>query len=465
MRITLIKPRIGRKEFGPYIDEGRMEPLQMGVLAGMIPEDIDVSFYDDRMEEVNFDEPTDLVAVTVESFTARRAYEIGKEYKKRGVPVVMGGTHPTLIPGEVAHYADSICLWDAEAVWGTMIEDARRGRLKPVYKREKIDVPQEGIFPRRDIFRGKGYIPVSLIQFSRGCRYKCNFCATSAYFNQQHYCRSFHEVLREIEEQDRKLLFFVDDNFIGSLKQVKAFLRELIPMKINWVGQMSIDAANDPELVDLMQKSGCLGFVVGFEAIYADSLQWMNKYPNLKNFKQYEPQIKVLHDHGFQLWAAFTLGHDYDTVQTIEDTISFAIKNKFTFAAYNILMPYPNTPLYRQLEEEDRLLYDKTWWLHPDYRFNHAAFKPKHMTADKLTELGYRARTEFNSFGSICRRVFNLKTNMRSLFRLSLYLRYNVLFRREVHNKQGLRLGLFDRFYKKHFTRRTAPAYKGTGNG
>ena len=105
MRITLIKPRIGRKEFGPYIDEGRMEPLQMGVLAGMIPEDIDVSFYDDRMEEVNFDEPTDLVAVTVESFTARRAYEIGKEYKKRGVPVVMGGTHPTLIPGEVAHYA------------------------------------------------------------------------------------------------------------------------------------------------------------------------------------------------------------------------------------------------------------------------------------------------------------------------------------------------------------------------
>lgn len=448
MRITFIKPRIGRKEFGPYIDEGRMEPLQMGVLAGMTPGDVDVSFYDDRMEEIDFDEPTNLAAITVESFTARRAYEIAREYKERKVPVIMGGMHPTLIPDEVSQYSDSIFLGDAESVWPTVVDDARRGTLQPVY-RGNVGAPQPGVMTRRDIFQGKGYLPISLIQFSRGCKFKCNFCATSTYFKQHHYTRDFDEILREINLQDRKLLFFVDDSFASNIDMAKAFLRKLIPEKIHWVGQMSIDVGADPELVDLMQKSGCLGFVVGFEAIYYESLQWMNKTPNLKNFKQYEPQIKMLHDHGFQLWAAFTLGHDYDTVQSIEDTIAFALKNKFTFAAYNILMPYPNTPLYRQLEEEDRLLYDRKWWLHPDYRFNYAAFKPRHMTADQLTGWGFKARTQFNSFGSICKRVFNLKTNMRNAFRLWLYLRYNILFRKEVYNKQGLRLGILDRISGK----------------
>jgi len=447
MRVTLIKPRIGKKEYGPYVDKGRMEPLQMGVLAGLTPKDVDVSFYDDRMEEVDFDEPTDLVAITVESFTARRAYEIGKEYRRRRVPVIMGGMHPTLIPGEVSKQADSVFIGDAETLWPTVVEDARNHRLQPIYK-GSFGIPQQGVLPRRDIFRGKGYVPLSLIQFSRGCKFSCTFCATSAYFKQNHYVRDFDEILQEIDRQDRKMLFFVDDSFSSSPEQAKAFLKQLIPKKILWVGQMSIDVANDLELVRLMQQSGCLGFVVGIEAIYFDSLQWMNKGPNLKDFKNYEPQIKVLHDHGFQLWAAFTVGHDCDTIQSIEDTIDFALKNKFTFAAFNVLMPYPNTPLYRQLDEENRLLYDKKWWLHADYRFNYAAFKPKHMTADQLTEWGYKARTKFNSVPSICRRIFNLKTNMRSLFRLSLYLKYNILFRREVHNKHGLRLGVLGRLFQ-----------------
>lgn len=444
MRVTLIKPRIGRKEYGPYVDRGRMEPLQMGVLAGVTPPDVDISFYDDRMEEIDFDEPTDLAAITVESFTARRAYEISKEYRRRGVPVVMGGMHPTLIPEEVEQYADSVFTGDAESLWPTVLEDARMGQLKRRYH-GSLGLPQKGVFPRRDIFRGKGYVPTSLIQFSRGCKFECRFCATSAYFNKSHYVRDFDEVLEEVDQRTNNILFFVDDSFASTPDLAKAFLKRLIPKKIHWVSQMSIDVANDLELVKLMQQSGCLGFVVGIEAIDLDSLIWMNKGPNIVDFQDYGPQIKVLQDHGFQLWAAFTVGHDCDTTTSIEDTIAFAIKHKFTFAAFNVLMPYPNTPLYRQLEEENRLLYDDKWWLHKDYRFNYAAFKPKLMTADELTEWGYKARTKFNRIDSIFKRIFSPRTNLKNLFRLGLYLRYNMLFRYEVHNKQGVRLGVFDR--------------------
>jgi radical SAM superfamily enzyme YgiQ (UPF0313 family) len=183
--------------------------------------------------------------------------------------------------------------------------------------------------------------------------------------------------------------------------------------------------------------------VIGFESIDPHSLRDMNKAPNLiQEFEGYKPQLEILREYGLQIWAAFTLGHDHDTVETIDRTIDFAIANKFAFAAFNILMPYPNTPLYRRLEAEGRLLYDGRWWLHPEYRFNHAAFQPQHMSPEELTDAGFRARTTFNSPLSIIRRAFDFKTNMRSLLRLSTFLRYAPLFRKEVYKKQDLQLGL-----------------------
>ena len=127
MKITLIKPNIGRLGHSLYVDEGRMEPLQLGVLAGMIPDDFDVVLYDDRMEEITYDEPTDLVAITVETYTARRAYEIGKEYQKRGIPVVMGGMHATLLPDEVAEHTDTLYIGDAEFEWQNLLTDFKNG--------------------------------------------------------------------------------------------------------------------------------------------------------------------------------------------------------------------------------------------------------------------------------------------------------------------------------------------------
>lgn len=443
MRLTLIKPNIGRREHSLYVDEGRMEPLPLGILAALTPPDVDVVMYDDRMEPIPYDEPTDLVAVTVETFTARRAYEISAEYKKRGVKTVMGGMHAMLIPEEVEQHCDCVIVGDAESVWGQMIADFKNGVLQKRYTAEQPSCPQNGIIARRDIFEGKGYLPITLLQFSRGCTHKCSFCASSAYFKARHFCRPVDEVIREIKSQKRKLLFFVDDNIVCDRERAKELFRALIPLKLHWVSQGSMDMLEDNELMELMVKSGCLGLVIGFESITPESITEIRKATNRKGSDDmYAKQIEQLRRWGLQTWAAFTVGHDGDTVESIRATCDFAIQNKFTFAAFNILMPYPNTPLYEKLQSEGRLLYGGKWWLHEDYRFNYCSIVPKNMTADELTEISFDCRRRFNSPGSIFKRAFEPRTNLRTPYRFMTYLIYNPLFRKEVFKKQGLRFGL-----------------------
>lgn len=443
MKLTLIKPNIGRREHSLYVDEGRMEPLQLGILAALTPPDIDVVMYDDRMEQIPYDEPTDLVAITVETFTARRAYEIREEFRKRGVPTVMGGMHAMLIPEEVAGHCDCVIVGDAEPVWETMLHDFKHGRLKKRYDAVQPECPQINVITRRDIFEGKGYLPITLLQFSRGCSHQCSFCASSVYFGAHHYCRPVKDVIMEIKAQKRKLLFFVDDNIVCNHEKAKELFRALIPLKIHWVSQGSMDMLNDKELMELMVKSGCLGLVIGFESISPECIAQMNKHTNKKGSgEMYREEIRQLRKWGLQTWAAFTVGHDGDTVESIRATCDFAIKNKFTFAAFNILMPYPNTPLYEKMKREGRLLYHGKWWLHEDYRFNYAGIVPQNMTPEELTDVSFECRRRFNSFGSIVKRALEPHTNLRTPYRFITYLIYNPLFRKEVFKKQGMRFGL-----------------------
>jgi radical SAM superfamily enzyme YgiQ (UPF0313 family) len=442
MKLTLIKPTIGRPQHSLYVDEARMEPLNLGVLAALTPPDVDVVMYDDRCEPIPYHHPTDLVAITVETYTARRSYEIADEYRRRGVRVIMGGFQPTFIPEECAEHADSLFIGDAETGWATVIEDARRGDLKPLYKAEP-GKPQTGVLTRRDIFEGKGYLPISLMQFTRGCRFACDFCAVTRYFDKKHYIRAIDETLAEVASQKRKLLFFVDDNIASNRAALKELCHALIPLRLNWVSQASLDVTSDAELMKLMADSGCLGHIMGFESITRASIKEAKKSPNMPRFDQYATQIRILREHGFQTWAAFTLGYDHDTVDSVRATTEFALKHRFTFAAFNILMPYPNTPLYDRLQREGRHLYDGKWWLHPKYRFNDASFVPAQMSPEALTEVCYEARKEFNRIPSLLWRFSDLSTNMRTLNRMRRFWQFTPVFRREVYKKHGMQFGHF----------------------
>lgn len=455
LKIVLIKPTIGTKLHSLYVDEGRMEPLPLGVIAGILPQKVEISMYDDRMERINYDNPCDIVMITVETYTAKRAYEIAEEYKKRNVTVIMGGMHATLIPEETMEHCDCVITGDAENILNEVINDYKNGCLKKIYEGNVSIPPQKNFTPMRELYKGKGYLPVSLLQFSRGCIYNCNYCAVSRYFDKNHYCREVKDVIKEIEQQERKTLFFVDDNFTANRTKVKELLKALIPLKVRWVSQGSIDMLYDDELMELIVKSGCIGFIIGFESIREDSLDCMGKKVNkIHGFDKYKKEVERLRYWGLQTWAAFTLGHDTDTLESIKATCDFALENKFTFAAYNILMPYPNTPLYNKLKSENRLLYNGKWWLDDTYRFNDAAFIPKNMTPEELTNAAFECRRRFNCFSSFVYRMFEPHTNAASLERFIFYLIYNPLFRKEVYKKQGMMFGLNRYFERKNNVKR-----------
>jgi radical SAM superfamily enzyme YgiQ (UPF0313 family) len=417
-----------------------MEPLSLGVLAGLTPPDVECSLVDDRIDTLDVTAPTDLVAINVETFTARRAYEISRLYRARGVPVVMGGMHATLVPDEVAEHCDAVYTGDGESLWAQVVSDARDGTLRRRYD-GGVGVPQPGVRPRRDLYAGKGYLPISLIQFGRGCPHRCEFCAVGAYFSHHHVSRPVDEVIAEIKDQPRRNLFFVDDNLVADVDAAKSLLEALIPLKVRWVSQVTVSHAHDRELLRLFVDSGCMGNVIGFESLDPANLRQMRKGQNLARFDQYSATIAALRAHHLQTWAAMLVGYDGDTLESIEATCEWAIQQKFTFAAFNILMPYPATPLYQRFADDGRLLYHGRWWLDPDYRFNHAAFVPARMTADELTEAAWRCRRRWSSPSSIVRRAVEPSTNMASLYRFAVYCAYNPLFRREAFKKQGMRLG------------------------
>lgn len=428
MHITLIKPSLGEanKEF--RLNDGSMEPMQLAILAGLIKEPDKKVMYDDRLEIIPYDRHTDLVCITVDTFNARRAYQIANEYRKRNVKVILGGMHISLLPEEAQNYADAIVIGDAEPVWIQMMTDIKNSSLQKVYQ-GTFGIPQENCTPDRSIFKGKNYLPISLVQFSRGCAFNCTFCSVSRFFNKAYHCRPWEDVLQEIDQNKLKTILFVDDNMVTDKKELKTFLKELAPMKVKWASQTSINMVKDKELLQLMADSGCVGNLIGFESIDINSLDWFNKSPNVRDFNNYAEAIEILRDYGFMTWASFIMGNDFDTLESLEKTMEFAIKNKFALSYFHILMPYPGTKVYDQFKAENRLLFDGEWWNHPDYRYNMATFIPKNMSPEQLSEATMKANKDFYGVSSILNRMFEPNTNLKNLMNFLIYVRFNYILR------------------------------------
>jgi radical SAM superfamily enzyme YgiQ (UPF0313 family) len=440
MRLTLVHPCIGRRRGQRYIRTWQMEPLAPATLAGLTPRDreTEIRFYDDRMEPIPFDEPTDLVAISVETYTAKRSYQIASEFRRRGVPVVMGGFHPTLVPDEAREYAESIVVGEAEGLWPQVIADFRNGRLRDAYR--QVGRPAlTNLRVDRSIFDGKRYLPVGLVEAGRGCHFRCEFCAIQSYFANTQTRRPTEDILDEVRRIKKPLIFFVDDNITSNMDQAKEFFRALIPLKIRWVSQASINAAHDEEFLRLIKASGCQGLLIGFETLNPDTLRRMRKSFNLMH-GGYERALANLRRHEIRLYVTFILGYDEDNSDTLEATLSFAKRHRFYIVAFNHLTPFPGTPLYERLKSEGRLLYER-WWLDPAYRYGMVPFAPRGMTAEQVKERCLEARRRFYSIGSILRRGLDLTVNSRTWFMGSNFFSINMLFRAEVFLRRDFPLG------------------------
>ena len=433
MKILLIRPNLADRR-----SSDAMQPLVFAILKSLTPPDDEVALYDERLEPIPVDEEADLVGITVETYTARRSFEIARDFRERGVKVVMGGYHATLATDECLPHADAVVKGDAEGIWPLLVEDARRGNLQRIYQQDGF-ASLAGVTPDRSIFAGKKYAPLQLVQFGRGCRYNCEFCSIRAFYGSNLRQRPIAEVVAELEPFSGKHLFVVDDNIFINVEAAKEFCRAIIPLKVTWSCQISVDVAANPELMKLLQKSGCTTAVVGFESLDPANLKQMRKGWNLK-YGDYQTALKAFRDAGIMVYGTFVFGYDHDTVDSFESAVEFASENRFFLANFNPLTPTPGAPLLTRLRDEQRMLYDR-WWLDPDYRYGSATFKPRGMTAEEMTQGCYRARTQFNKITCITKRLFDRKTHLRSLRRMGIYLACNLVSRREIHRKQGAAMG------------------------
>ncbi len=438
MKITLIQPAMGRRG-GDFIESWKMEPLSIVALANQTPSKHELSFWDDRLEPIPFDRPADLVGISTETYTARRTYQIAREYRKRGAKVVIGGYHATLVPEETREHCDAIVIGEAEPVWPQLLADAEQGKLQPIYKAEKRP-PLSGLRRDRSILQGKvGYSQLALVESGRGCKFGCNFCSISAFFNQTYDYRPAAEVAAEIAATGRKLVFLVDDNVVANFDRAKELFRAIAPLKIKWIGQGTLISAKDRELLREMRNSGCEGLLIGFESLSEGTLRSMNKNFNVLPEGLGEA-IGRIRDEGIKIYATFVFGYDTDTPDVFERTLEFAVEQKFFVTAFNHLQPFPGTPLYQKMAEEGRMLHER-WWVQPGVRFGDVIFRPKNMAPEELLERLMQTRRRYFSVGSIARRALDFKANLSSPTAAFFYFWGNAILRKELDEKFGLPLG------------------------
>ena len=436
MKLLFVLPAIGRKDGEEYIGTWKMEPLTIATLKALTPPDIETFFRDDRIEAMDYDLDADLVAITVETYTASRAYQIAKKYKERGATVIMGGYHVTAVPEEALLHCDSVIVGNAETVWKTMLDDYLGGNLGREYNGVRGGISP---MPDRSIYKDKKYLPLSLIETGRGCPHACEFCAISCFYGGRYTARPLEDIVAEIRQTKNKFVFFVDDNISAKREHLLALCEAITPLKIKWASQLSLAVAKDDELLRAMRRSGCQLVLIGFESLNKDNLEQMNKSWNYK-LGDREELVRKIHHAGIGIYATFVFGFDADGAESLEDTLKFALKHKFFFAAFNHLLPFPGTPLFKRLHDSGRLLYDR-WWLREGYKYGDVPYRPSAISPDDLKERCANARRSFFKPVNIFKRGMAAIRRNASLLNITLFFSQNMAFSEEVDRKLNLPVG------------------------
>jgi radical SAM superfamily enzyme YgiQ (UPF0313 family) len=427
LRIELISPARHESHSGRINGKAFAFPsLALTLLAAMTPEKDEIHLSDENIEEVDFSREPDLVGITVMTSAAVRAYEIADRFRERGAQVVLGGIHPTALPNEAAQHADAVVIGEAEGVWQQLLRDVKNGGLRKFYQSAVRPRLSELPFPRREILNGKRYFLRSTMQTTRGCPFNCSFCCVTKFFGRSFRTRPINHVIREVRELRSKFIGFLDDNIVGNIPYAKRLLAQLAKEKIFWVGQASINAAQDRTLLRLLNRSGCKGLFIGFESICQENLREVGKRQNQTS--RFSELIARLHDYGISVEGAFVFGFDHDDRSVFERTLSFIRRAGIDTVQFTTLTPFPGTPLFDKLSREKRIL-TADW---SKYDCSHAVFVPKKMTPEELEKGVHEAYSEFYRLPNIAVRILSMGFRMPLQGIPAVIL--NLSYRRRLHH-------------------------------
>ncbi len=404
-------------------------PLALPTLAALTPHDVEVILTDENVEPVDFNEKVDLVGITGMTCVIPRAYAIADEFRKKGVPVIMGGIHVSMMPQEAAQHSDSIVIGEAEEIWAQVLADAGKGALQKTYRAPGFPDLTHAPIPRWDLLKNDRYCYFTL-QTGRGCPFDCEFCSVQRFNGRNYRSRDINLVLKEIsllkKFDAKRSFFFVDDNLLAKKDYAKALFSELIPYRIKWWCQSSVDSLKDDETLKLMFRSGCREIFVGFESVQQNSLQAMNK-TKINKVDEYKDIITKVHSHGLSVFGSFILGSDFDNSTIFQETQTFIEQTNMAFAMINVLTPPPGTALYTRLEKEQRLL-PCPW---NQFDGEHVTFKPRNLSLPELQEKRDKLIRNLYSFNNLYARLTHLWNKgvfLREAGRKSLFSKGRIIF-------------------------------------
>lgn len=436
MRILLILPdaHMHKLRVGSFVRSMREAPLTLTTLAALTPAhaDIEQTLIDGSVERVPLDFPADLVGISAITGCAPRAYELAAHFRGRGIPVVLGGVHVTILPGEAARYADAIVVGRGESAWPRLVEDFRAGRLARVYREEPLadDVLPGVPPPRRDLQRSWRYMVPNSLQATRGCRRVCDFCTVPAVWP-RYLKRPVADVLADIARVPGRNVCFNDVSLADDRDYAKELFAAMIPLRKRWGGLATIDVARDPELLELMARSGCVYLLIGFESACQSTLYQIRK--GFNRVGDYGSAVRALHAHGISVQGCFVFGFDHDDASVFDKTIDLANELRIDIPRYSLYTPYPGTPLFARLLAEDRIL-SFNW---NDYDTMHVVIRPALMTPDELYAGFKRAYRETFRLGQVLRRT--ARPRFTSIVNFVGNLTYRIFVRRLYHEARFAR--------------------------
>lgn len=419
--------------------------LSLPAIAAYTPGHWDIEIQDESVREIDFDYPADMVGISIMTCYAPRAYQIADEFRKRGVPVVLGGVHPTYCPDEALQHCDAIVTGEAEESWPRLVEDFEAGRMQRHYKMEQFPPLDHYKPPRVDLLSEDAYMTRQCTFTTRGCHFDCEFCSVSPFNGKSTRRRPVAEVVAEIQRvkgwvceelvgrigrssmlealkiaakirfgiEDGSIFAFVDDLHNSNRAYCRELWAALKPLNIKWGCQSTLFLGDDAEMVKLAAESGCVSVFVGLESIFEESLGETHKPFN--KVKKFEEEIRMFHDHGIMVNPGIVFGFDNDDESVFERTVEFLVRNHCELAYFNVLTPLPGTPLQARYEAAGRI-FDRNW---AHYDGKHVTFRPTRMTPEQLQEGFYWAQHQFYSLPNILKRISSTSQRIIPRFQMN----------------------------------------------